>query len=131
MVSWRAEACSWNMEGRATRAANNSLRACDKLTPQKERRGWLEEALREAADLDRWGQRRLVPSHSAHPATKSGENSRTTGLGQQGEPGEAGRSAAWRLHIFTRRALGKLTPQPHIRAPHFRACWSQSGPQVS
>lgn len=80
----------------ATKVSNNSLRACDKLTPQREGRGWLQEALREAADLDRQGQRKLVPSrsHSAHPATKSRENSRATRMGRLGEPGEAGRSGA-------------------------------------
>lgn len=53
-VSWHAEASSrTSEEGGATKVSNNSLHACDKLTPQREGRGWLEEALREAADLDR------------------------------------------------------------------------------
>lgn len=100
-----AEALCSGTSGRgATKVSNNSLRACDKLTPQREGRGWLQEALREAADLDRQGQRKPVrsQSHSAHPATKSRENSRATRMGLLGEPGEAGRSGALRVHIFTR-----------------------------
>lgn len=76
----------WNIRRGATKVSNNSLRACDKLTPQREGRGSLEEVLREAADLDRQGQRKLVPSrsHSAHPAIKCRGNFKATGLGQLG-----------------------------------------------
>lgn len=41
-------------------------------------------------------------SYSAHPATKSRENSSKTGLGWLGDSGKATRSGIWRLHIFTK-----------------------------
>lgn len=62
-------------------------------------------------------------SYSAHPATKSRENSSKTGLGWLGDSGKAGRSGTWRLYIFTKEPWAS-----RLLSSTFRACQSQLGP---